>query len=160
MENEETIKKVMKYIDENIDGSITAEELAGVAQYSFYHFCHLFSAFTGCSVAAYLRRRRMELAALDLLEGSSVTSVSVKRGFETPSGFAKAFRRHYGMSPTEYKRKGGHKMELKTQQMEAFTAVGYCLAPPQGEFDWIDATAYWLGKDFSSVSKEDYEKFF
>ena len=49
-------------------------------------------------------------------------------------------------------------MKPELKKMEAFPAVGYCLAPPEGDFNALDSSAYWLGKDFSSVSSEDYAK--
>ena len=160
MGHTETMEDVLRYIDEHISRGLTAEELARVSGYSFYHFCHLFAIDMGLSVGAYLRRRRLELAAGEILQGGSITEISTKSGFETPSGFSKAFRRHYGMAPTEYKSKKGEidVMTPEIKYVEGFSAVGYCLAPPEGEFDVLDASAYWLGKDFSSVSRADYAK--
>ena len=107
MRHTETMEDVLLYIDEHISRGLTAEELARVSGYSFYHFCHLFAIDMGLSVGAYLRRRRLELAAGEILQGGSITEISTKSGFETPSGFSKAFRRYYGMAPTEYKSKKG-----------------------------------------------------
>lgn len=151
----------MAYIDAHIEQQLTAEALADVAGYSFHHFCHSFRNYTGVPVASYLRRRRLELAAADLLAGVSSLDAAISRGFATPSGFAKAFRKHYGVSPTEYRtimKKGGIRMTPEIKKMAAFSAVGYRLAPPEGELDVLDASAYWLGKDFSAVSREEYAK--
>lgn len=160
MKNEEIINLVREYLNQHIGENVTAEGLAKVSGYSFYHFCHLFTSVTGQSVAAYIRRRRLELAAEDLLKGSSISIISQRRGYETASGFSKAFRRHYGITPTEYRTtRGGLSMlkpEIKT--VSAFTAVGYGLAPPKGEFNVMDTGAYWAGSDFSSVTKEDYAR--
>lgn len=160
MQNKKSMSRVISYIDEHISANITAEELAMVSGYSFHHFCHLFAGMTGQSVAAYLRCRRLELAADDLLEGDPVIDVALNRGYDSPSGFAKAFRKQYGVSPTEYKlMKGGLLVMVpEIKKMASFTAVGYQLAPPKGDFDVIDTGAYWLGQDFTSVSKEDYAK--
>ena len=49
-------------------------------------------------------------------------------------------------------------MTPELKKMAAFTAIGYSLAPPDGDFEVLDSSAYWLSKDFSSVSKEDYAK--
>lgn len=160
MRHAETMEDVLRYIDEHISQGLTAEELARVSGYSFYHFCHLFAIDMGLSVGAYLRRRRLELAAGEILQGGSITEISTKSGFETPSGFSKAFRRHYGMAPTEYKSKKGEidVMTPEIKYVEGFSAVGYCLAPPEGEFDVLDASAYCSERTFSSVSRADYAK--
>ena len=43
MRHTETMEDVLRYIDEHISRGLTAEELARVSGYSFYHFCHLFA---------------------------------------------------------------------------------------------------------------------
>lgn len=158
MKSQESIHLVREYLNQHIADNITAEELAKVSGYSFYHFCHLFTSVTGQSVAAYIRHRRLELAAEDLLQGNSISVISQRRGFETVSGFSKAFRRHFGITPTEYRttRGGLSALEPEIKTVPAFTAVGYRLAPPKGEFSVLDTGAYWAGNDFSHITKEDY----
>lgn len=153
----ECIEQIKSYIREHITEPVTVKELAEQSGYSLYHFCHVFVNVAGLSVGAYIRKVRLDMASEDILNGDSVMEVSSRYDFETQSGFAKAFRKQYGMSPTEYKMRGGI-MRPEIKKMDAFTAVCYCLAKPEGEFDFISNTAYWLGKDFSSVSLEDYQK--
>ena len=153
----ECVENTKAYIRDHISETLTGKELADRCGYSLYHFCHVFANVTGLSVGAYIRQVRLEMAAENILSGGSVTEISGRYDFETPSGFAKAFRKQYGMSPTEYKTRGGI-MKPEIKKMDAFTAVCYCLAKPEGEFEFISNTAYWLGKDFSSVSLEDYQK--
>lgn len=158
LKNIDAMKKILQYIEDHIDEPLTAVQLAEEIGYSFYYFCHLFVSYTDCSVGMYLRRRRLELAAMDLLSGCSATETALKRGFETPSGFAKAFRKAHGVSPSEYIKKGGIIMTPEIKKVEAFTVIGYTLAASEGDFNLLDSVAYWEGKDFSAVSKEDYEK--
>ena len=161
MRGADAIKQAVEYIDANISEDLTARGLAERSRYSFYRFCHLFKSCTGLSPGLYVRKRRLELAAGYLLDGGSVSEAASRHGFNTHAGFTKAFGKFYGMSPSEYKNfKGGlmKKMIPEIKKMAAFTAVGYSLAPPEGDFDILDTGAYWLGKDLSSVSKEDYAK--
>ena len=160
MRSLESMEHLISYIDKHISRELTALDLAKEAGYSFYHFCYLFKIYTGLPPGMYLRKRRLALAAKALSDGSSVVDAASRHGFDTPSGFTKAFRKRYGISPREYKiTKGGFpKMTPEIKKMAAFTAIGYSLAPPDGDFEVLDSSAYWLGKDFSSVSKEDYAK--
>ena len=153
------IERCLAHIDSNLSQDITASELASMLGYSFYHFCHVFKSIVGMSVGVYLRKKRLGLAAEDLLSGESVTDAAMKWGYDTPSGFTRAFVRTYGMSPAEYKRKGGIiKVEFEIKTFGPCSAVGYSLAPPDGSIDILDNGAYWKDKDFSSVSEEDYAK--
>ena len=64
-----------------------------------------FSAAFGQTVAGYLRTRRLEQAASLLAEGSDVASAALSVGYENPSKFAGAFKRLYGMTPSEHRRR-------------------------------------------------------
>lgn len=156
----EDMERCREYINEHISDEITALGLSQMFGYSFYHFCHVFKSCNEMSVGEYLRDRRLSKAAVDIVNGSSITEAALDAGFDTPSGFNRAFRRKFAMSPTEYKKKKGGLiiMTPEIKKMAAFTAVGYSLAPPQGELNVLDNGAYWLGKDFTAVSKEDYAK--
>ena len=161
MKRSDNMEQILAYIDAHPDKNITVGELAALLDYSFYHFCHAFSSYTGVPVAAYLRRRRMAAAARDLLSGKSSVSVAAARGFQTLSGFAKAFRKHYGLSPSEYQKELADerfRIEPEFRSLASFTAVGYRLSPPQGESDVLNAGAYWMGREFAFVSPEDYRR--
>ena len=159
MQSLDTVNRLLDYIDEHITQELTALALAKKAGYSFYHFCHLFKSCTGYSIGSYLRRRRLEFAAAELPNGGSITEIACKYGFDTPAGFNKAFKKRYNLSPSEYKAlKGGLPMTPTIKKMTAFTAIGYSLTPPGDNIDPLDSSAYWLGKDFSAVSGEDYAK--
>lgn len=53
----------------------------------------------------YVRKRRLSLSTIDLLEGQKIIDVALKWGFETPSSFARAFRKEFGCSPSQYIKK-------------------------------------------------------
>lgn len=150
---------VLRYIDTHIADSLDASHLAELSGYSVHYFCYLFQSYMGIPVMTYVRRRRLELAAKDLLKGKSSTWVAQEWGFDTSSGFAKAFRKHFGMSPKEFREKylsNNGKSLWNIVRKDSFYVVGYSLPPPEENFDVFDAAAYWYGKDFSFVSKEDY----
>lgn len=155
----EDMERCRAYIDGNLSADITPRRLSEMFCYSYYHFCHVFRAVNGMAVIEYLRDRRLCRAAAELLGGRSVTDTAMDCGFDTPSGFTRAFRRRFGMSPTAYKKQKGGRLKMKPEikKFAAFTAVGYVLRP-EGEVDLLDSGAYWLGKKFDSVSREDYAK--
>lgn len=64
-----------------------------------------FSRVYGTTVAAYLRRRRVEAAAELLAGGASVAEAAVQVGYANPSKFAAAFKHLMGSSPSDWKRR-------------------------------------------------------
>ena len=67
-------------------------------------FTRAFRAETGCTPFAYLTLRRMERAKLLLEAGEPVVRVACAVGYANAGKFAAAFRRHVGLSPTEWRR--------------------------------------------------------
>lgn len=97
------LQNVLDYIDANILDSITPEILAARAGFSTWHFCRVFRWGVGYPVMDYVRTRRLAFAAQELSSGRKILDISLEYGFETHSGFSKAFRRYYGCSPEEYR---------------------------------------------------------
>lgn len=96
------IEKCIKFIEEHIKENITIKDVANQLGYSVYHFCRVFSLCKGMSVMEYIRERRLSLAAIELFKGRKIIDISLEYGFETHSGFTKAFRKFFGYSPTQY----------------------------------------------------------
>jgi AraC family transcriptional regulator len=99
------LKRVLEYIESNLDKNITLSELARVANMSLYYFAVLFRQSTSLSPHRYVLSKRVERAK-ELLQNPklSVLEVSLNVGFEHQNNFARAFRRVIGVSPTEFKR--------------------------------------------------------
>jgi len=96
------MEKSTEYIEVNIKEHLTTEKIAKYVGYSLYHFGRIFRAFYGLSVMEYVLKRRLSLAVYDMSHGVKMIDVASIYGFETASGFSKAFRRHYNCSPTQY----------------------------------------------------------
>ena len=98
--------RVVDYIDRHLDESLQLEELAGVANFSAFHFHRLFSAWLGENLGEYLRRRRLEVAAQRLAAqpGLPVLQVALAVGFGSSEAFARAFKSRFGRTPTEWRR--------------------------------------------------------
>lgn len=118
------MERCIEYIERHIDEELTPEAIAAQEGYSLFHFARVFSLCSGMSLMEYVRRRRLSLAAQELESGARVMDVAMRYGFDTQSGFAKAFRRIYGCSPTNYQT-GGRTMEAIIRQRPAFKMAGY-----------------------------------
>lgn len=100
----EHILNALYYIEENLDSSLDLDDIAKVAGYSKYHFCRIFKLNVGESMMEYITRLRLEKAQLKVIQKSSIIDIALDVGFETPNGFNKAFKKIFGMNPTEYKK--------------------------------------------------------
>ena len=90
------------------DADLSLDDLAGATGYSAFHFARSFRTSTGTTPAAYLRAGRMEHAAELLADGSPgglpVRDVALACGYRSASAFSVAFRKHFGASPSDYRR--------------------------------------------------------
>lgn len=97
------LQDILDYVDEQITEELNPDLLAARAGFSTWHFCRVFQWGTGYSVMAYVRNRRLAFAACELASGQRILDLSLKYGFETQSGFSKAFRRYFSCSPGTYR---------------------------------------------------------
>ena len=97
--------KVVEHIDRCLDQPLDLVTLAEVAHFSPYHFHRLFAAWMGETLGDYLRRRRVEVAAMRLASQPrlSVLSAAVSVGFGSGEAFARAFKLRFGCSPTAWR---------------------------------------------------------
>lgn len=109
--NEELKTRVLEYIRENFqDGGLygaSIAERAGISEKYLYNFI---KEQTGQSVGEYIQTLRMNLALRLLEEGTEpVSRIYAKVGFNSNNSFYKAFKRAYGVSPSQYRdvRRGG-----------------------------------------------------
>jgi AraC-like DNA-binding protein len=101
------LKRVTEEIEAHLDAPLTVERLAAIAGLSRAHFVRQFTRRAGAPPSEYVFRSRMARAAR-LLQSSGLTVVEIagSLGFADANYFAKAFRRAFDVSPTEFKRSG------------------------------------------------------
>lgn len=101
------------YLQQNYTRPISVEEAArqtGVSRSCLYR---AFQAEFGCSPSTYLTKYRLQRACQLLRHSAlSVGAIAVSVGFEDPFYFSRVFHRATGMSPTEYREKGGTTQRL------------------------------------------------
>ena len=94
-------------IDSNFaDPDLNCTSVARQIQMSTNHLAKLFRSITGLSTQGYLTMRRMELARELLCESSAgVAEIVEQCGFTDANYFSRYFRKHHGVSPTQYREK-------------------------------------------------------
>jgi AraC-like DNA-binding protein len=99
------IERVIQYMFERIQFSVTLDELAQHINLSKPHFIHLFKQVTGYSPIDYYMRLKIQRACqyLDLTD-QSVKEVSKSVGIQDPYYFSRVFHKIVGQSPTNYRK--------------------------------------------------------
>ncbi|MCK8488952.1 AraC family transcriptional regulator [Paenibacillus sp. MBLB2552] len=101
------IQQSIEYIEARLGEELTLAEVAKAMFYSEYHFHRTFLYFVGDTMTSYVRKRRLSQAA-ELLTHSDlkVLEIALHCGFSSHEAFTRAFRKMYGILPTECRRRG------------------------------------------------------
>lgn len=100
MEWLERMNAVIDYIEANLDGEVDIDKVADIACCSTYHLQRIFLAVNGLSLAEYIRRRRLTLAAGEIMTGKTrIIDIALKYGYNSPDSFTRAFRNLHGVNP-------------------------------------------------------------
>jgi len=161
----------VRYIEEHIKENITLEEVASQIGYSLYHFSRVFSLSKGITVMEYIRSRRLSLAATQLFQGRNVIDIAFEYGFETPSGFARSFRKAFGYSPTQFMKRmagyaetkttveiGGYIMNPVIVRRPEFKVAGYGIKTNiTGDTYTKDVASFWSNYDGENLESKMYK---
>lgn len=102
--------KIKAHIEGRLgDPMLAPPEIAAAAAISPRYLHKLFAA-EGCSVSEYVKRSRLERCRRDLLDlrfaGQSISTIAFRWGFRDLSGFNRAFKAMFGMTPRDLRGRG------------------------------------------------------
>ena len=119
------INRVFEFIDKNLDSDLSLNTISEIASFSPFHFHRIFKFITGETLNKYVARRRIEKSAMDLLHSNiSTTEIAHKFGFSDNSSYSRAFKKYYGISPTEFRRQNPNRLS-KICQLESKNGQEY-----------------------------------
>lgn len=98
------ISRTVRFIDENFGEQITIADLSKLCGVSESWLSRSFRSEVGVTIHSYLTSRRIR-AAVTMLAEKSVSEISYMCGFSDSSHFISQFRKYFGMTPMEYKRR-------------------------------------------------------
>lgn len=101
VENEK-INQVVQYINENLTEDFSLDQMAVRFYTSKYHLSRQFKQFTGLSIFQYIMKKRLIVSRNMLRDGCSVMDACMRCGFSDYSNFLKAFKKEFGMNPSQY----------------------------------------------------------
>ena len=102
---EARIQKAVDYINDCLSDTLSVELIAKVAGLSQYHFSRSFNQVMGLSPWQYVIQQRIKAAKRLLIQSrQSILLVSQQLGFSTQTQFTRFFKKHVGISPTDYRK--------------------------------------------------------
>ena len=100
------VKKMKQYLQQHMTERITLEELSRTFGYTKQYLIRIFKRETGRSPIQYLNEQRLFRSTAELLNAEkSIAEVARSCGFDDYNYFSRAFRRQFGFSPREYRKK-------------------------------------------------------
>ncbi len=136
------LNKVINYIEENLDGDISYQEISKIAGCSVYNFQRVFSYIADKPLSEYIRNRKLTLAAFDILNTTDkLIDIAVKYGYDSQDSFTRAFKAFHGTLPSKVRNetaqlkscpklsfqiiiKGENHMNYQIEQWPAFKLAG------------------------------------
>ena len=104
--DEEWVSRAKEYMMAHYHKRLSVEAVADAIHIDRRYLRNLFVKHTGKPTKVFLDTLRMERAAeLLLCSPLSVGIVAMSVGYDDPLSFSKAFKKHFGISPTEYRDK-------------------------------------------------------
>lgn len=112
-----TLNRLVEYVEDHLTEEIDIAALSASLGTTEYHLRRMFSSLAGMPLSEYIRRRRMTVAAADVLGDRELLETAVRFGYGSTEAFGRAFRAVHGVSPGDVRRDGG---PLLTQQQLRF----------------------------------------
>ena len=101
------VNRAIQFIHYNY-ATIRVNDIADYLGFTRSYFSNLFKKWTGQSPQDYLMQYRLKTACKQLTETAlPVQEIAAQVGYENQMTFSKMFRKAYGISPTEYRQRGG-----------------------------------------------------
>ncbi|GHI90937.1 MULTISPECIES: AraC family transcriptional regulator [Streptomyces] len=112
------LNHLVDLVEERLGAEPDVPALAAALGTTEYHLRRMFSSLAGMPLSEYVRRRRMTVAASDVVRGGDdLLSVAVRYGYGSTEAFGRAFRAVHGAAPRDVRRDGG---PLRTQPQLRF----------------------------------------
>lgn len=103
----EKINRVCSYIAEHLNDDLSVEKLSRISRFSKFHFHRQFAEYTGINVAKFILMQRLKRASYQLVyyKHYRIIEIAMEAGFENPESFSRAFKKTFGYTPSQSRKK-------------------------------------------------------
>jgi len=143
----EILNSLVDQVEADLGRDLDVDAFARSRGTTGYHVRRMFSSLAGMPVSDYVRRRRMTLAASDVVGEEDLLTIAVRYGYGSTEAFGRAFRAVHGVSHGEVRRHGGPlrsqpqlrfrltvegstAMEARIIERPAFRLIGHAVRVP------------------------------
>ena len=103
----EILNRLVSDVEQHLGDDVDIDALASAMGTTGYHARRMFSSLAGMPVSEYVRRRRMTVAAADVIGDEDLLTIAVRYGYGSTEAFGRAFRAVHGVSHGDVRRDGG-----------------------------------------------------
>lgn len=103
----DALNRLVGEIEAHLGEDIDIDAFAASVGTTEYHLRRMFSSLAGMPVSEYVRRRRMTVAAADVVGGEDFLTIAVRYGYGSTEAFGRAFKSVHGVSHGQVRRDGG-----------------------------------------------------
>jgi AraC family transcriptional regulator len=99
------LRQARDLVNDRFAENLSLDDIAATVKVHPSHLARVFRQQYGCSIGEYTRQLRLDHARHELSTSeASLLEIAVASGFSDQSHFSKAFKRHTGLTPTEFRR--------------------------------------------------------
>ncbi len=155
-----SFQRSIDFIEDNITEPLEICDIAKRANISPFYYQKIFTMICGFTVGEYIRNRRLTLAGSELARSDvKVIDAALKYGYDTPEGFARAFAKFHGVSPSAARKgapvksyarlsvtismKGGSIMDYKVVQKQEFKVIEKKITCSVSEDSNVEIPKFW-----------------
>lgn len=99
-------RAMIRYIEAHLrDDKINYKEMEQRVGFSEAYIRELFRQNMGCSLSRYIRKRKIETSAFDLLHSdATILDIALRYGFANHESYTRAFQKQTGMTPSRFRK--------------------------------------------------------
>ncbi|WP_447007351.1 AraC family transcriptional regulator [Saccharothrix isguenensis] len=102
------LNRLVDLVEERLTEELDVGVVARALGTTEYHLRRMFSSLAGMPLSEYVRRRRMTVAAAEVVRGADdLLGIAVRYGYGSTEAFGRAFRAVHGANPGDVRRDGG-----------------------------------------------------
>lgn len=99
------IKELLVWIENNLRNPLSLDIVCEKSGYSKWYLQRMFRRQTNLPLAAYIRARRLYLAAFSLrFTQKSILDISLEYQFDSQQTFSRCFKKHFSVTPSAYRK--------------------------------------------------------